>query len=1326
MKFKDIWVWIFIFGLISLVAVYLYQQSKTNLQQLELQSVKAINLAKQSLLENYYSYNVQLEGFLARNFFSLMDDDPTSPASRMVEIIDKERKFDISKIQSISISGAPSAHMSPLTVDISRKDTINYFVVQGQLFDFSNYLSKDFYWESVEGLIDQLPGSIAWEFVGTDLDEPPSGLFQIDHIVPINELMKHNFQTHFFDKLYVLNDSGTVLWPGDSEGIQLITPDEATPEVTEKDVTLTNKGQGKVKLLIATIPYEGFVSPFMLGDRSFFLVGVKDSQKFQQVAFRIDFTVLSVFLLGLALVFISIPVISIFNMSEGDVLTKGRMFGVGISLIVLTLVVGFSLAFLQNQQASPNYEKIVGEIEQTFTRQIDAIQAKLQVVEEKIDSVRLDTVFLPLPPGINEFIRFKLDGEISNLIFPTPNGLREIDFQTNPFISIASRDYVREIKHSSDKSFISAHYSKSSGKPEGVISQRMTEVSGKAITFSLTEGEEKLGSQNRYFIFKSNGQVLLKSEKVNTPVTNLQNVIGENKWGELKKLVENNDRPGQDQVWELPIYVNGFEYLATLKRLPLENYTSSVWLLFLLDEHLQDTLYILTTFEALAVLLPYFLILGILGILNVLANPLNTYLSIKKFSFSWYSPSRAKRNQFLLSNYILALLILLFLIIYWIIPLNIFSAFLWAVIFTCQGGLCNFILIHPPGVGRFGSKEFNFLAPAFFMWLVVVAGLLYLSYHSLSFEFFLVNSGIVLVLFAMLLGSFYVMYYNKLPRLNPNFSNEVTKMSPIKSIHYKLTKLWNFITQIQVEKRIFSLNFLLWLMLIGLLPGYIIHRQVFFQEQYLWDKEAPEISQSNERQGRYGFYRDLVLSHERLRRLNFSRIATSEEESVYNFISPKIEDVIASFNLEKSWEIKNTDKSPDSIIGVLFWKLGDKPLFFTFIVLLLLLSFNLLLRLSKRVFLTDYLFSYFGEKLPSACLDRRHNFIISMDSPKALDWIGFHFNFNAENRVVINCSSCRPVIQKIPLGIDAIVIADIHNLITNDNFLDIMYEFREVYFKSGSSVFITSGISFSDMLTSVESTQQRLLLAELMQSFIFYFVPLNFNNKATSIPFVGNSIQDLHPEDVEKNGSMIQSRLFNDSKTFLLNQEISYGANSEALACLLTDEIAVDDWDNSMTEERYERSILSVQRYNKAYFITIWQKLNLREKKMIFYFASEGFINFTNRETMTALLQKGVLILNYQRDYITLFSKSFRNYVLLNTSPEEMDAFRKDERKKGNTKLIQAASISFVFISVAIISFYDPNILDTTSAYISAAIGLAGTIYSFFYKGFRSFWKNEE
>lgn len=1326
MKFKDFRVWIFIFGLVSSVAVYLYQQSKTNREQLEFQSVKAISLAKQSFLENYYNYNVQLEEFLARNFFRIIDPDPDSPAAQMVAIVDREKKFNISQIRAVPERKKMQAQMLQPTIEVFQKDTLSYLAIRDQFFDFSKRLINAQQLD-YRRLVSEFQKAISGELVEERDGDSQSGIFQIDHIIPIGELMKYNFQTHFFDELYVLNDSGEVLWPGESRGIPLLAEDGVVHEVFDEGMSLTNRGQGKIKLRINTVGYEGFVSPFMLGDNSFFLLGVKDSNEFRQVAYRIDFSALNVFLLGLTLIFISIPLISIFTMSEGDVLTKGRMFGVGVSLIVLTIVVGFALAFLQNQRATPGYEEVIKEIEDSFTIPIKNYASKLNQFDGEADLNPLDSILSPFPTEINEYIHFSYDGKISSLAFPTLEGkLKRIDFVSNPFISIATRDYVKEIKDSLKNSFISAHYSKSNGELEGVISQRMTANEGKAITFKMSGRNSSLGSQHRFLVFKPNGQVLLKSQKVNTPVTNLQNVIGENKWAELQKLVENNDNSSFNQVWKIPIYVNGFEYLATLKRMPLDNFSTSIWLIFLIDEHLQDTFYLLTTFEALAVLIPYMVVLIIFGFLITLANPLNTYLSVKKFSFSWYSPSLAKRSQFLLANYLLGFQILLYLIVYWYIPLNIFTVYLWAVIFTCQAGLCNFILIHPQGVGKYGSREFNFMAPALFIWILVAVGLLCLAFVSLDLVYFLVSLVIVLVLLAILGVCFYVMLKNKLPRLNSDFSKNPKRISWLRSVHFRLTKLWNFITQIRADKRIFSLNFLLWLCLVGLIPGYVIHRQVFYQEIYVWNNDNSAHLEKQEKINADGFFLDLILNHEKLRRLNFSRIANNVEERVYEFISPNVEKVIDSFSLDKNFFEDKKDKEPTSILDVVLAKLGDKPLFFTSVMLLLLLFFNLLLRLTKRIYLTDYLFSYSTKKLPAACLGRKYNFIISIDNQKALEWIDFHFKFSDKNRMIISCSGGSPELPIPQEGIDAIVVENIHNLMEAEEFLTVMYQFRETYFFSGLSIFFTSGISLQDMLESLQSSKHRLLLAELMQPFLFYILPLNFNNKSASIPFIGEALEGLPEEEVNSFDNMMKSRLFNDTKTFQINQEIGYGDNSEALACLLTDEIATDDWEGEMASERYEKIILSIQRFNKAYFISVWQKLNLREKKMVYYFASEGFINYTNRETMTALLQKGVLILNYQQDYITLFAKSFRNYVLLNTSTEELDAFKRDERRRGNTKLIQAAAISFVFISIAILSFYDPNILDTTSAYISAAIGLAGTIYSFFYKGFRNILKNEE
>src|SRR5690606_20689868 len=108
------------------------------------------------------------------------------------------------------------------TIDVVQVDTLNYISIQNQLFDFSRRLNKLQVLDRLRTLANQAKGEVAWEFVDIEIGDSPTGLFQISHMVPINELMKYNFQTHFFDELYVLNESGQVLWPGDSKGIQLI------------------------------------------------------------------------------------------------------------------------------------------------------------------------------------------------------------------------------------------------------------------------------------------------------------------------------------------------------------------------------------------------------------------------------------------------------------------------------------------------------------------------------------------------------------------------------------------------------------------------------------------------------------------------------------------------------------------------------------------------------------------------------------------------------------------------------------------------------------------------------------------------------------------------------------------------------------------------------------------------------------------------------------------------------------------------------------------------------------------------------------------------
>lgn len=101
--------------------------------------------------------------------------------------------------------------------------------------------------------------------------------------------------------------------------------------------------------------------------------------------------------------------------------------------------------------------------------------------------------------------------------------------------------------------------------------------------------------------------------------------------------------------------------------------------------------------------------------------------------------------------------------------------------------------------------------------------------------------------------------------------------------------------------------------------------------------------------------------------------------------------------------------------------------------------------------------------------------------------------------------------------------------------------------------------------------------------------------------------------------------------------EIASSPHAEFIANLITEELSADDLDECLSKERYEKCILSIQRYNKAYFMNIWAELSLKERKMVYNYATEGFINFFNKETMTALIQKGIIRMNADKDRLVLF-----------------------------------------------------------------------------------------
>jgi hypothetical protein len=126
------------------------------------------------------------------------------------------------------------------------------------------------------------------------------------------------------------------------------------------------------------------------------------------------------------------------------------------------------------------------------------------------------------------------------------------------------------------------------------------------------------------------------------------------------------------------------------------------------------------------------------------------------------------------------------------------------------------------------------------------------------------------------------------------------------------------------------------------------------------------------------------------------------------------------------------------------------------------------------------------------------------------------------------------------------------------------------------------------------------------------------------------------------------------------------------------------------------------------------------ERKVCYYFSREGFLNPANWDTMTELVQKGILRTIPEKDKMGMFNRTFRHFILNNISDQELQAFKTHERANGNANTIQIAGVSFVLLSLAMIGYFDKNFLNEAYAYLSGILGAVGSIYSLFSKGFSS------
>lgn len=399
MNFKNLRLWVFLFGAIFLIAAFLFQQSKENRKQLQLQSMKSIVLTKQNFLETFDNYHDQLDSYLRRHFYSKISGEE-DPARKMVEIFDQEKRFKISQITLVTESEMKGNYFNKRHIYFHRSDS-TLIVEENHLFelDYGSFYETSI--DSFKKLMGILKEDPDFHFEGSWEEAGTSRTFRVTHAVDIYELMNHNLNDDFFDAIYITDSLGSILFPAEAIGLDLFDP-----VLLKGDVYLSHEADGvgeeegtgpkpvgnqHFRLKISSVDQEIFSTGLKLGSQQLYIIGAKESEHFRQVALRINFNLLSAFILGLLFILASIPIVSIIKLDTGDILSKAKVYGVGLSLIMLTLILGFSISFIRHQTQAKEYPGKILRIKKGFAEQIAPFSAILENTASKSNPVNLLT-----------------------------------------------------------------------------------------------------------------------------------------------------------------------------------------------------------------------------------------------------------------------------------------------------------------------------------------------------------------------------------------------------------------------------------------------------------------------------------------------------------------------------------------------------------------------------------------------------------------------------------------------------------------------------------------------------------------------------------------------------------------------------------------------------------------------------------------------------------------------------------------------------------------------------------------------------------------------
>lgn len=816
MRLRTLKVWLFLLPIIGFIGVVLFVQSNKNITELENQHLRSVEAIRNDILLALPDYYSRIEGYFLREAYALSENQEWGKNSKRISDLLASFQPQIDSIRLVAKKDKYSLH----------------WALQGSVLTVKNLeLNID------QEAIDRIDITRLREKFDLNYLPKPKAIL-VDFRVELSELLRKQENNQVFEDFFLTDEAGRVVFPSSALGQQIHQPEVLVTDSLDRVRT---------GVYYEEIDYSGtqsrfYVAPMPLGELQLFAVGVIPQSRFLKVGLRLDFALLSTLIFMLIILVASVPILGILNLSKGDNLTQAKVLQVGVSLLGLTMILGFAIPFFKNQPqpvAASSSDRL--EIR-------DALQKTLSSYDHILTVWQLDPLLcLPGPP-LNELILFDpiYKGKAERIFFQSPRlNLRFPD--GNSPIDLSSRAYYEFFEVDSNlqnnKKFLNSHYSRGSGKLESVISKPNSQKQIAAVTFEL-ESPRHLSQLHRYLLMKEDGSILYKSEKIISPISNLKEGVSEESWVEIHSLIQSNDSLKQMSEIEVPLYLNGNHYTGVLSKIPVTGFDQNMWMLFLVNHNVSHVFSSLTSLEAVCLLMIYFLFVLLNLILQKFSRDLVSDYGFRLFFFDWLKPNQENRGKLKYLSICYLIYSLLVLVIYKNCQLNHLQ---WLALMIFSSSLIAFtnLTLSIPSKKPSSSPQMWISSKAFpSILLSLLLGIACIWGLQLPpFPIF------ILLLAAVLIVSFWPLIERK------NF--QFSFLMPSKVI------LPSFLT--------------VWFLVIGLIPGYLIQSKTQLFEHQIWKESQIDTSTEPNRRAR---------EFEQARRSLMVQLTDPFDQKIQNFIAP--------------------------------------------------------------------------------------------------------------------------------------------------------------------------------------------------------------------------------------------------------------------------------------------------------------------------------------------------------------------------------------------------------------------------------------------------------